>query len=1250
MSTNTSTGSAADRNLLFGILALQMDFIGRDALIAAMHAWVLDKSKSLGQVLVAQRSLRSDKYQLLEALVQAHIEQHGNQIEQSLAAVGTAGPARRELQALADPDVQASLVFLTADDSEEADPKTAEFVPGSPGMTLRYEILRPHARGGLGAVFVARDRQLGREVALKEIHAEHARHPSHRNRFLREAEITSRLEHPGVVPVYGLGQYADGRPFYAMRFIKGDSLKDAIRAFHGSEGADGHSRQEVATPGSAAQRNLAFRQLLGRFVDVCNAVAYAHSRGVLHRDLKPGNIMLGKYGETLIVDWGLARALDLPEDSAATTLPAVDDLSADGLTRTGSVLGTPGYMSPEQAGGRLAELGPASDVYSLGATLYTLLTGRPPFTSAETGSILEKVQRGDFPRPRQVRQAVPAALEAVCLKAMALRPADRYASPKQLAEDVEHWLADEPVTAWREPLPLRARRWTKQHRVLVMACVTTLLVGAVSLGVATVLLSAKNEELRLANAGEAAAYQQAKANFEMASQAVEDYLFNIADDDRLKERDLIELRKKLVASAATFYQKFIEARHEDPNLQMMLGRAYYNLGNVTADLADSKEALEKLGQSKAIFQGLADADPDNPEYRYYLGLAALALETVYREGQRRPDEAEREWHTAAPLFEQLARQHPTVKKYRSKECECTRRRALLLSMRGHTDQAEPFSRRAVELQRQIVKDFAETEEQYLLSRNLGNLGVLLRNMNRQQEASEFLQEAIRINKDAVEAAPQFSRYRVATAWLHGELFWALRDLGDPRAADQAIRKAVEVRRELAAAFPGVPSYRGQLLYDLQYLVERLTDTGKAHEAIPMGLEGVRLGDKLVADFPREPTFREHLAEVCYSLARALHRDGQVAEGEKFRRRSIEIYVVLCKDYPAVTFYREGLGTAHSGLAYVLSGTNRLAEAKEESGRALAVFEKLAHDFPTMSDYTFRVAETCVNLAGTLAALGEPNKDIIEKGLAAVEPLLQKGKNARYERIHAALKTQPSFAAPHTPAKGPVLSSEVTAAPTSIAGQLTKDDPLDSFGPTKKSYHKTHLVYLTAGKYYQIDLIADFDTYLRVEDQKGTRLLHNDDVAAPENLNSRLIFRPVRGGVYRLIATSAKPEVTGPYTLKIQETAVAGPPQTIEGKLTDTDTDVQGKFVQQRKVELQADLAYVIEVRSADFDTRMILGAATVQQVLGRAIVINSKQKQTSRIDFTPRQAGTYVLALSSAQHGQTGAYTIHIQAYKLAGP
>jgi serine/threonine protein kinase len=272
----------------------------------------------------------------------------------------SAGGAKHA-EPIRDPIVPASAVPDSSANGTNADPAGTPIPAGA-----RFRILRLHAKGGLGLVSVAHDDELNREVALKEIQECHADDQDSRARFLVEAEITGRLEHPGIVPVYALGHYADGRPFYAMRLIKGESLKDVIERFHK---ATAHGRD----PG---EQTLELRQLLGRFIGVCQTIQYAHDRGILHRDLKPSNIMLGKYGETLVVDWGSAKALGKKEiaSAEATLKPAS---GGDGSkTLPGSAIGTPAFMSPEQAAGRLDQLGSASDVYSLGATLYS--PGRPP--------------------------------------------------------------------------------------------------------------------------------------------------------------------------------------------------------------------------------------------------------------------------------------------------------------------------------------------------------------------------------------------------------------------------------------------------------------------------------------------------------------------------------------------------------------------------------------------------------------------------------------------------------------------------------------------------------------------------------------------------------------------------------------------------------------------------------------------------------------------------------------------------------
>jgi Flp pilus assembly protein TadD/tRNA A-37 threonylcarbamoyl transferase component Bud32 len=474
--------SAADYNLLFGILALQNSFVSRDALVDALNAWVADKSRPLREVLRDRGQLDSAHGALLEALAQVHLKLHGGDAQQSLAALSSLGSAREMLQRIADPDLQGGLsrtsVYPFKDSGAGATP-TFGTIELASGMS-RFRILRPHAKGGLGEVFVAADDELHREVALKRIQPGRADDHESRTRFVLEAEITGNLEHPGIVPVYGLGHYANGRPFYAMRFVQGESLKAAIARFHAAD-----------IPGrDPGERALALRGLLGRFIDVCDAIAYAHSRSVLHRDLKPGNIMLGNYGETLVVDWGLAKVAGPAKGEEGSASPGpVQPHSARGSASTvaGIALGTPGFMSPEQAAGDLDRLGPQSDVYSLGATLYCLLAGRAPLESGDgdVEEVLRRAQAGELTPPRQVKREVPPALEAVCLKAMALRGEDRYATARGLAQEIEHWLADEPVSAWLEPWPVRVRRWAKRHRTMVAAaaaaCAAALLLGGIGL-------------------------------------------------------------------------------------------------------------------------------------------------------------------------------------------------------------------------------------------------------------------------------------------------------------------------------------------------------------------------------------------------------------------------------------------------------------------------------------------------------------------------------------------------------------------------------------------------------------------------------------------------------------------------------------------------------------------------------------------------------------------------------------------------
>jgi eukaryotic-like serine/threonine-protein kinase len=564
--------SATDFNLLFGLLALQNGLIDQGGLVAAFQAWTRDKGRSLAEHLIERGDLDGDDAKAVEALVDRHLRRHGGEPEQSLASVSAGRSIRERLALVGDADLDVTLGRVGADsrptDGDGDGEGTLSYALGAvTAGGSRFQVLRPHAKGGIGQVCVALDTELRREVALKEIQPHLADDPASRGRFLLEAELTGRLEHPGIVPVYGLGVDGRGRPFYAMRFIRGDSLKQAIERSRADEAGADRDR---------STHSLALRGLLSRFVAVCNAVAYAHSRGVIHRDLKPANVMLGPYGETLVVDWGLAKVVrrDDPVDLAEATLrPSLSLGSGSSETQAGTAIGTPAYMSPEQAAGRLDAMGPASDVYSLGATLYCLLTCRPPITEGDVVDVLRRAQRGEFPAPRVVNPRVPAGLEAIVLKAMALRPTDRYPSARAMADEVEHWLADEPVSAHREPALSRLARWGRRHKTMVAGAGTLLVAAVVALSAGTLLL-------QRANARTGRERDLARRNFEMARQAVDEYLTRVGRNPLLREQGLHELRLELLDAALRYYQEFLTQQGSDPSVRAEAAAAYERVGDI----------------------------------------------------------------------------------------------------------------------------------------------------------------------------------------------------------------------------------------------------------------------------------------------------------------------------------------------------------------------------------------------------------------------------------------------------------------------------------------------------------------------------------------------------------------------------------------------------------------------------------------------------------------------------------------------
>lgn len=765
-----------------------------------------------------------------------------------------------------------------------------------------YDILAEVGRGGMGVVYKARHRGLNRLVALKMVLAGEFASPSQELRFRLEAELAARVQHANIVQVYEIGSY-EGRPFLALEWVEGGSLANRL---------DGK-------PWPAAEA-AALIEILARAIDA------AHSEGVIHRDLKPANILMQRSagrGQKSEVrkqksevsseksDGKQANASSSDVGSPNSELcPKITDF---GLARTiegrqtmtlsGLLVGTPGYMAPEQADGKRALVGPATDIYALGAMLYQLITGRLPFQADSTLELLRAVAADEPTRPRRLQPRLPRDLEAITLHCLEKEPARRYPSALALAEDLRRFQAGEVIAA-RPPSQIeRVGKFVRRHKALVGGAVATGL--ALVLGTVFSLLFAFGE----AKQRRELVREQAKvqARFDLAAKAIALFHTGVSEDMLLKNAEFKELRTKLLKEAAGFYAELekLLAGQTDLQSRRALAGAYFELGELTYKIGDRKEALAVHRKALELRRGLAETDGADEETR--LGIAR-SLDKVGGLLRERRDyagalvalEEQRE------LSERLAAEHPT--------------------------------------------DAVES----MVAESYHNIGRVQSEAKEPEEALASTRKALAIRQKLADAKPSVTRFQRDLAHSHHNMGAVLAEAGKPEEALESYGKALAIRQKLTDVDPSVSQFQRDLATTYNSIGVLLRDTRRPHEALPSWRKAVAIEQKLADANPAVTRFQTDVAWSHYNVGVVLAWTGKPEEALKYLDDRLQLTKAkLGPDHPATLI---ALDAASLGYLIVAAQQAWLGQEQEwattcERGLSLARDTKNL----TLAD---RVAKMC----------------------------------------------------------------------------------------------------------------------------------------------------------------------------------------------------------------------------------------------------------------------------------------------------
>ncbi len=801
---------------------------------------------------------------------------------------------------------------------------------GEPTRFGRFEVGRELGRGSFGVVFLAYDPRLRRQVALKVPRPEVLLTAEMRRRFEREARAAAGLDHPNLVPVFDAGE--DGSISYiASAYCPGPTLAAWLKA----------------RPGPVSPR-LAARIV----VKLAQAIAHAHGRGVLHRDLKPGNVIMepiptgtperrdddGLDCVPRVTDFGLARLCTTGQEATAAT-------------QAGAILGTPSYMAPEQAQGGGVEVGPAADVYGLGAILYALLVGRPPFQADSVLDTLLLLRTQEPVAPSRLRPRVPRDLETVCLKCLCKEPHRRYATAAALAGDLDRFLAGHPVRARRLGPVGRLALWCRRQPALAATiAVAALAVGAIaSAGIWRVVRERDRAEARRL---------QAVANLRKAREAVDRMLTRVSEE-RLKDIPQFEpVRLGLLEDAREFYGDFARQAHGDPEILLEASQAYRRLGDSYSSLGRSDLAESRYREALAIQEKLAAAFPAVAVYRRELAWSYRELGLLGRISFGVKTEAVNAVQKALALLEELTAADPSDPGY-------------------HSDLATTYDTRGL-----------------LMIQRLGQV----------QAAEADFRKEIGLLDELAARFPAIPQYRNRAAGARYNLACLLVLAGRLDEAEKLLRPIVQFWEALAAAEPSTPNYRSKAALTLESLADVLEKTGRKPEAERALRRSADLRRQLTKDFPATPWHFIQLGNMLARLANLAADRGDLAAARQLEEQAVAAKRAGLALAPRNNDYIQDASTTHIALIETLI---RLRE-HEDAARAVSELLSFSPDSGPQCFQAGSLLARCVPLAAADARLPDARRNELAKTYAgrAVE-LLREAKKRGHLDVEA-LKSDHGF--------------------------------------------------------------------------------------------------------------------------------------------------------------------------------------------------------------------------------------------------